>query len=150
MPTTVQPIPDGYRTVTPYLLADDAAGLLAFLERAFGATVHTRHTDPDGRLAHADLTIGDSRVMLGGARPEWPAMPSMIHLYVEDVDTWYARALDAGAESVRAPEDMFYGDRSGGVRDPAGNQWWMATHVEDVSEEELARRQAEMEAQAGD
>jgi uncharacterized glyoxalase superfamily protein PhnB len=143
MPKPVNPIPDGYHTVTPYLLVEDAAGLIPFLERAFGAVSLDRYDSPDGRLAHAALQIGDSRVMMGQAAVEWPAMPAMLHLYVEDVDASYRRAVEAGGRSVREPETMFYGDRSGGVIDPAGNQWWISTHVEDVSEEELARRHAE-------
>jgi uncharacterized glyoxalase superfamily protein PhnB len=143
MANSVQPIPDGFHTVTPYLLVDDAAGLIPFLERAFGATLLGRYDSPDGRLMHASLQIGDSKVMMGQAAEQWPAMPAMLHLYVEDVDAVYRRAVEAGARSIREPEDQFYGDRSGGVVDPAGNQWWITTHIEDVSDEEMARRHAE-------
>lgn len=146
MTDTVKPIPDGYHTVTPYLVVDDASAILSFIERAFGGTVRSRYLSPDGRVMHAEAQIGDSRVMLGEASGEWPGMPAMLHLYVEDVDAVYRQALEAGATSVREPQDMFYGDRSGGVRDAAGNQWWLATHVEDVSAEEMARRQAAQEA----
>lgn len=146
MTNTVNPIPDGYHTVTPYLVVDDASAILSFIERAFGGTVLSRYLSPDGRVMHAEAQIGDSRVMLGEAQEEWPGMPAMLHLYVEDVDAIYRQALEAGATSVREPQDMFYGDRSGGVRDAAGNQWWIATHVEDVSAEEMARRQAAQEA----
>lgn len=144
MTNSVKPIPDGYNTVTPYLLVDDGLGLLEFLERAFGAEVLGRHLDPEGGLMHAEIQIGDSRVMVGGAKPEWPAMPCLIHLYVDDTDAWYRRAVAAGARSLREPEDQFYGDRSAGVLDPAGNQWWISTRVEEVSEEEMERRLAEM------
>jgi uncharacterized glyoxalase superfamily protein PhnB len=143
MASPVQPIPDGYHTVTPYLLVEDAAGLIPFLERAFGATLLGRYDSPDGRLMHASLQIGDSKVMMGQAAEQWPAMPAMLHLYVEDVDAVYRRAVEAGARSIREPEDQFYGDRSGGVVDPAGNQWWITTHIEDVSDEEMARRHEE-------
>jgi uncharacterized glyoxalase superfamily protein PhnB len=143
MASSVQPIPDGFHTVTPYLLVDDAAGLIPFLERAFGATLLGRYDSPDGRLMHASLQIGDSKVMMGQAAEQWPAMPAMLHLYVEDVDAVYRRAVEAGARSIREPEDQFYGDRSGGVVDPAGNQWWITTHIEDLSDEEMARRHAE-------
>lgn len=148
MPNKVKPIPDGYETVTPYLVVKDAAGLITFLERAFGATIVVRHEDPGGRVVHATLQIGSSKVMLGGASDEWPPITAMLHLYVEDVDAVYRQAMAAGAQSIRQPADMPYGDRSGGVADPAGNQWWMATHVEDVSPEEMERRQAEQSATA--
>jgi uncharacterized glyoxalase superfamily protein PhnB len=143
MASSVQPIPEGFHTVTPYLLVDDAAGLIPFLERAFGATLLGRYDSPDGRLMHASLQIGDSKVMMGQAAEQWPAMPAMLHLYVEDVDAVFRRAVEAGARSIREPEDQFYGDRSGGVVDPAGNQWWITTHIEDVSDEEMARRHEE-------
>ena len=139
----VKPIPEGYRSVTPYLVALDADALLRFMERAFGAEQRFRMDRPDGTVGHAEVTIGDSVVMVGGASSESDAMPGMIHLYVEDCDATYARALEAGASSIQAPADQFYGDRSGGVRDPAGNVWWIVTHVEDVSEEEMQRRAAE-------
>lgn len=149
MPNPVRPIPEGYHTVTPYLLVEDAAGLIPFLELAFGATLLGRHDSPDGRLMHASLQIGDSKVMMGQAAEQWPAMPAMLHLYVEDVDAVYRQAVEAGARSIREPEDQFYGDRSGGVIDPAGNQWWITTHIEDVSDEEIARRHEEQMKKAG-
>jgi PhnB protein len=136
----VKPIPDGYHQITPYLTVENGAELVEFLQRAFGATVQHQMDRPDGSLWHADLQIGDSHVMLGGASEEWPAMPSAIHLYVEDADATYTRALAAGGTSIMEPMDMFYGDRHGGVKDPSGNSWWIATHIEDVSPEELARR----------
>lgn len=143
MAQAARPIPDGYHTVTPYLLANDADGLIRFLERAFGATVLDRYDGPDGRMAHATLQIGDSKVMMGQSNEQWPAMNAMLHLYVEDVDTVFGSAVEAGGRVVREPQDMVYGDRSGGVNDPYGNQWWISTHVEDVSPEEMHRRQAE-------
>lgn len=136
----VQPIPEGYSTVTPYLIVEGADALLDFLERAFGAERRFRMDSEDGTVAHAEVTLGDSVVMLAEAGGEWPAMPGNIHLYVEDCDATYARALDAGATSLQEPTDQFYGDRSGGVRDPAGNVWWITTHVEDVPPDELERR----------
>lgn len=149
MPKAVRPIPEGFHTVTPYLLVNDAAGLIPFLEKAFGAELLGRYDAPDGRLMHASLEIGDSKVMMGQAAAEWPAMPCMLHLYVEDVDAVYRRAVEAGARSIREPEDQFYGDRSGGVIDPAGNQWWITTHIEDVSDEEIVRRHEEQMKKAG-
>ena len=143
-----RPMPEGYHTVTPYLIVSDATEMLSFMERAFGAELLSRHEDPDGRVMHAEVRIGDSRVMLGEATGEWPPNRAMLHLYVDDVDGWFRRAVDAGARPVREPEDMFYGDRSGGVEDAAGNQWWMATHVEDVSPEEMERRGREQAPKA--
>jgi uncharacterized glyoxalase superfamily protein PhnB len=136
----VNPIPEGYRTVTPYLVVDGATNVLDFVKQAFGAEEKFRMDTPDGKIGHAEVQIGDSIVMLGDAGAENPAMPAMIHLYLEDCDATYERALAAGATSEREPTDQFYGDRSAGVRDSAGNLWWIATHVEDVPEEELAKR----------
>jgi uncharacterized glyoxalase superfamily protein PhnB len=136
----VKPVPDGYPAITPYLTVKNGAALVEFLQKAFGATVTHRMDHPDGSLWHADMQIADSHVMIGGASDEWPEMPSQVYLYVEDADATYRRALDAGGTSIMEPMDMFYGDRHGGVKDPSGNSWWIATHIEDVSAEELERR----------
>ena len=144
---TVKPIPDGYHSVTPYLTVQGADRLLEFLKQAFGAEERFRMPAPDGSIAHAEATIGDSVVMLGEANEQFPAMPGTINLYVEDCDAAYQRALEAGATSIQEPANQFYGDRSGGVRDPVGNVWWIATHVEDVPEEEIAKRTEEWTAQ---
>lgn len=141
----VKPIPEGFHTVTPYLIVDDADGVISFLREAFGAEEQYRMNGPDGGVWHAQVKLGDSQVMLGSASEQFPAHPAVLHLYVEDVDTTYRRALAAGATSIMEPEDQFYGDRQSGVKDLAGNQWWIATHIEDVPPEELARR-AEAEA----
>ena len=143
----VKPIPDGYHTVTPYLIVDRAAELIDFTKRAFGAEEMFRMPGPGGAIMHAEIRIGDSVVMLSDASTENPSTSTMIHLYVEDVDAVYQRAVEAGASSLREPENQFYGDRSGGVKDAFGNQWWLATHVEDVSPEELQRRQDELARQ---
>ena len=143
MTKRARPIPEGYHTVTPYLIVDDPDGMIDFLERGLGAKLLDRHDGPDGRMMHAALQLGDSKVMMGQAAGEWPAMPAMIHLYVDDADALFRQAVAAGAEVLREPEDQFYGDRSGGVKDPCGNQWWISTHVEDVSAEEMKRRQEE-------
>jgi uncharacterized glyoxalase superfamily protein PhnB len=136
----VDPIPAGHHTVTPYLLVEDVARQIDFMARAFGASETNRFETPDGRIMHAEVKIGDSFVMLGEAGGDWKPMPCMLHLYVRDTDAVYASAMKAGAKSVREPADQFYGDRSGGVMDAEGNQWWIATHVEDVSTEEMERR----------
>jgi uncharacterized glyoxalase superfamily protein PhnB len=134
-------IPKGYHSVTPYLIAADASGLIAFIEQAFGAQVKERLDGPDGSVWHAELKIGDSIVMLSQASEKHPALPAMLHVYVEDCDTVYRRGIAAGGEPIQEPKDQFYGDRSGGFRDSSGNQWWVATHVEDVSKKELEIRQ---------
>lgn len=146
---TVKPIPEGYHTVTPYLVVQEAAKLIDFLKQAFDAEEIHRMARPDGTIMHAEIKIGDSRVMMAEASGDVKPMPAMLHLYVEDTDAVYRQALQAGATSLREPEDQFYGDRIGGVRDSFGNQWWMATHIEDVSPEEMARRAADQAATNG-
>lgn len=143
----VQPIPEGFHTVTPYLLVEGAPKLIEFVKSAFGAEQTMCHTLPDGAIMHAQVKIGDAIVMLSEARGEFKAMPTMLHLYVPDIDATYRSAIEAGGQSLREPTDEFYGDRSAGVLDPCGNQWWIATHVEDVSPEEMAKRQAEIAKQ---
>lgn len=137
---TVKPIPEGHRTVTPYLVVPGVARLIECLKRAFGAEEVLRIARPDGGVMHAEVRIGDSIVMMGEPRTDAERMPGFIHLYVQDADATYRRALEAGATSVVEPADQFYGDRAGGVEDPAGNRWWIATHVEDVPPEELRKR----------
>jgi PhnB protein len=139
--------PDGLRTVTPYLVVRDVAGLIQFLEQAFDAEEGERAELPDGRIMHAQVTIGDSVVMMGEASENNPPMPAMLHLYVEDADATYRHALAAGATSLREPQNEFYGDRSASVADAFGNQWWLATHMEDVSPEEMQRRMERMATQ---
>lgn len=138
----VKPIPDGYHTVTPYLPVRGVRRLLEFVTQAFGAEIKFQMPRPDGEVAHAEFKIGDSMIMTGEAGDEHPAMPAMLHLYVPDVDAVFAKAVAAGGEVVRPLADQFYGDRTGGVKDPCGNQWWVATHVEDVPPEELEKRSA--------
>ncbi len=145
-----KPIPEGYHTVTPCLVAEGAAKLIDFLKQAFGAEERFRMARPDGGVMHAEVKIGDSMVMLGDANEQWKAMPGVIYLYVDDADAVYRRALEAGAASVMAPVDQFYGDRHGGVKDFAGNLWWIGTHKEDVPPDELKRRaEAFMKQPAG-
>jgi uncharacterized glyoxalase superfamily protein PhnB len=145
MPANVSPVPDGFHTVTPYLVADDAKLVIAFMQKAFNAEFDHRPTRrPDGKLMHATLRVGDTRVMIGNASERAKAMQAMLYVYVPNVDEVYAAAIEAGGTSIMAPTDMFYGDRSGGVTDPGGNQWYIATHIEDVSEAELHKRTNEM------
>lgn len=136
----VKPIPDGYHSVTPYLTVEGADALLDFVSQAFSAEETVRMARPDGSIQHAEVRIGDSPVMLGEPAEQWEASPATIHLYVEDCDATYRRALEAGGTSLQEPTNQFYGDRMGGVRDPAGNSWWIATHIEDVPDDEMARR----------
>lgn len=133
-------IPDGYHSVTPYLVVEGLPKLIDFLKAAFDGVETERVPGPDGKIAHAEVRIGDSVVMMGEAGEEWKPMPAMIYLYVSDADASYKRALDAGATSLMEPADQFYGDRNAGVKDPSGNLWWIATRIEDVSKEELQRR----------
>jgi PhnB protein len=136
----VKPIPERYHSVTPYLVVQGVPKLLDFLKQTFNSTELERVPRPDGTISHAEVRIGDSVVMMGEANAQSKPMPTMLYVYVEDADAVYKRALMAGAKSVRDLKDEFYGDRAGGVEDPMGNQWWIATHKEDVSPEELRRR----------
>ncbi len=128
----VNPIPDGYHTVTPYLIVPDAPEFIDFLGRALGATERMRMPGEGGAIMHAEVQIGDSVVMLASATDAARTKTAMLHLYVPDVDAAYRRALDAGCESLREPADQSYGDRSAGLKDRWGNEWWLATHVKDV------------------
>ncbi len=148
----VKPIPDGYHTVTPYLIIKGADKAIDFYKRAFGATELLRMDGPGGTVAHAELQIGDSRIMLGeeviqmGYRAPQEGMRSPVGLmiYVPDVDKVAAQAVAAGAKTERPVQDQFYGDRSGNFIDPFGHCWTISTHVEDVSQQELERRMAAM------
>ena len=138
----VKPVPDGYHTVTPYLTVKGANSLIDFIKRVFDGEETFRMGGDTVR--HAEMRIGDSMLMLGEA-PDEP-VPGMLYLYMPDTDTVYKRALAAGATSLREPTDMFYGDRTASVKDAFGNQWWIATHIEDVSPEEQERRAAQQQA----
>lgn len=137
-----KPIPEGYHSVTPYLAVEGASRLIDFLKHTFGAEVREHIPGENGSVRHAEVMIGNSMVMLGDATCEAGPRPGNLYVYVEDTDATYRRALEAGAESIREPADQFYGDRSAGVKDPFGNHWWIATHIEDVAPEEIARRAA--------
>ena len=136
----VKPIPDGYHSVTPYLSVPGVAKLLDFLQQAFEAQELHRMPRPDGTIMHAEVMIGDSLVMMGEPMGSSQPMFGSLYLYVHDVDAVYKRALQAGATSTSEPADQFYGDRSAGVKNPVGNQWWIATHKEDVPPEEITKR----------
>ena len=146
----VKPIPDGYHSVTPYLIVADGAAAVAFYQQAFEAKVRMRLPRPDGRIAHAELRIGDSVIMLADEHPEIGALapstiggtPVGLHVYLEDVDAVAAKAIAAGATLKRPVENQFYGDRLGTVEDPFGHRWHVSTHIEDVSPEEIGRRAA--------
>ena len=150
MAEKVKHVPEGYHSVTPYLIVDDGARALEFYREAFGASEVFRMDGPDGKVGHAEIKIGDSHVMLADEHPEMNARsprtlggsPVSLMVYVEDVDAVVARAVEAGAKLVRPVADQFYGDRTGGVEDPFGHAWYVATHVEDVPFEELQARAA--------
>lgn len=153
----LKPIPEGYHSVTPYLIIRGAAEALDFYKRAFGAKELFRFPMPDGKIAHAEIKIGDSPIMLADEMPEmgvrgpnaYGGTPVGIMLYVPDVDALFKQAVAAGAKVVRPLVDQFYGDRSGTVIDPFGHKWTLGTHKEDVSTEEMQRRMAAMEKQNG-
>lgn len=138
----VKPIPDGYSTITPMLIADDPAALLRFVEAAFDTQRLNYLAQPGGSLMASDIRIGTSSLSICAAGGDMPAYKAVLYIYIEDVDKAYARALQAGATGLQEPKNESHGDRMGGFADPAGNQWWIATRVEDLSDEELARRMA--------
>jgi PhnB protein len=150
-----KPIPEGYHSLTPYLSIKGASSALSFYKKAFGAEEIYRLDMPDGRVGHAELQIGDSKIMLADEMPEMAdavtksprtlgATTAGFHVYVADVDAQFKRAVEAGATVKRPVQDQFYGDRSGTVEDPFGHIWTLATHIEDVSPEEIKKRMASM------
>jgi PhnB protein len=140
MSDKVKPVPEGYHTVTPALTVQGTPKLIDFLKQAFDAKEIEVMKRPDGAIAHAEVRIGDSVVMLGEANAELKPTPGSFYLYVTDADATYKRAIRAGATSIRELRDEFYGDRNGAVRDPFGNSWWIGTRKENLSREELQRR----------
>lgn len=146
----VKPIPDQYPRVMPYLIVDGAAAAIDFYKSVFGAVERMRMPGPDGRLGHAELEVGESVIMLADENPEMGihgpknigGTPVTLHVYVEDSDAAFERALDSGATLLRPIEDQFYGDRSGQFEDPFGHKWNVATHVEDVPPDEMEKRAA--------
>jgi len=150
MSTEVKPIPDGYHSVNPYLIFSGASDAIAFYKKALGAEEVMRMDGPGGKIHHAEIRIGDSRIMLADEHPEIQALspktiggsPVSIHLYVENVDAAVERAVAAGAKLIRPVADQFYGDRTGGIEDAFGYRWFIATHKEDLTMEEIRRRAA--------
>ena len=146
----VRPIPEGYHRVTPYLILSNASDAIAFYKAALDASEVMRLDDPSGKVHHAEITIGDSRIMLADEHPDMQALspktiggsPVSMHLYVEDVDASVARAVAAGAKLIRPVADQFYGDRVGGIEDPFGYRWFIDTHNEDLTMDEIRRRAA--------
>ena len=152
MSTKIAPIPDGYHSVTPYLVVHDGARAIEFYQQAFGAREIMRMAGPDGKIGHAEIQIGDSRIMLGDECPRQKTRspvslggtPTGICLYVEDCDAIFAKAVALGGKMVHPLQDQFYGDRSGTLTDPFGHLWTVATHKEDVTPEEMRKRMAAM------
>ena len=154
----VNPVPEGYRTITPYLTVKGAAEAIEWYKKAFGAQEIARMPMPDGRLMHAEIKIGDSFIMLGDEFPEMGGNKSPqtlggttsgLHIYVSDCDALFKRAVEAGATPKMPPMDMFWGDRFGKLGDPFGHDWSVGTHIEDVSDAEMQRRTREAAAQMG-
>ena len=153
----VKPIPDGYHKVTPYLIVDGAAKAIDFYKKVFGATEKMRMPSPGGKVGHAELTLGDSMIMLADEHPEMGARAPhagggsgvSLMVYVPDVDATVATAVAGGAKVVRPVETQFYGDRMGTIDDPFGHRWYVATHVEDVPPAEMAKRAADAMRKSG-
>jgi PhnB protein len=139
--------PEGFHSVVPYLHVHGAASAIGFMKKVFNAQEIVRYPKPDGTVGHAQLRIDDSVLELADDGQQWPAMPCALHIYVPDTDATYKRALDAGATSLQEPADQFYGDRGASVRDPFGNNWYIATQIENLSREEIDRRAGAMAAQ---
>jgi len=156
MASRVNPVPEGFHTATPYMIIKGAAHAIEFYKKAFGATELMRHADPSGKVRHAEIRIGDSPFMIADEFPEFPewrgpqargGTPVHIYLYVDDADRFFRQAIAAGAKELLPIQDQWYGDRSAAITDPFGHVWYIATHTEDLSPEELKKRAA---AQAKD
>ena len=139
---SVEPVPKGYQSVVPYLMVEDPESLIQFLKAAFNAREQFRMPGADGNVQHAEVSIGDSRIMMGASTKDHPPMVSMFYLYVHDADAAHKQAVAAGGKSLHEPEDMFYGDRAGAVEDSSGNTWWVATRKKELSPDELKKAMA--------
>jgi PhnB protein len=144
----IKSVPDGYHTVTPSILVNGAAEVISFVEKVFDAKVLTKIEMPDGTIGHSEVKIGDSTVFIADPMSGAPPVPGWLYIYVDDVDSVYRKAIQAGASPVEEPSDKFYGDRNAAVKDEAGNHWGIATHVEDVAPEEMERRSEAFKKQA--
>jgi len=150
MATNVKPIPEGYHSVTPYLIIKGAAEAIEYYKKSFGATELFRMPAPDGKIGHAEIKIGDSPIMLADEHPNLGHVGPQtlggtsvgIMIYVDDVDTMFKKAISGGGQEIKPLQDQFYGDRSGTLKDPFGHMWTVATHVEDVAPEEMEKRMA--------
>jgi PhnB protein len=148
----VKPVPDGYHTVTPHIVVSNVAKALEFYKKALGAVETVRMDGPGGMVLHAEMKIGNAPIMLGPENPEWGTKspgtlggsPMSLYIYGPDVDAAYKKAIQAGATSVAEPKDQFWGDRYCKIKDPFGHNWALGTHIEDVSQEEMARRLQEL------
>jgi PhnB protein len=148
----IKPIPEGYQSVTPYLVMKGASAAIDYYKKVFGATERMRMDAPGGRIGHAEITVGSSVIMLADESPDmgfrgpktFGGTPVSLMLYVPNVDEVFKRAVDAGAKQLRPVENQFYGDRMGTLEDPFGHVWSIGTHVEDVAPEEMSRRAQEM------
>ena len=140
---SVKPIPDNFPRVSPYLIVSNVGKTMSFLEEIFNAEESERMTLPDGTINHGSVKIGDSLIMMGKKSDNMPPQSTMLYIYVEDTDATYKLALEKGATSVMEPADQFYGDRNAAVKDSDGISWWIATHIEDISNEEIQRRNEE-------
>ncbi len=137
---SVSPIPPGYNTITTFLMLNDVKGFMEFLRTVFDAQPIRSFTTPDGTVDHAEARLGDSHLMVGDPMGKHPVRPGTMYFYVRDVNSVYQQALEAGARSISEPVDLFYGDRVAGVQDAWDNIWWLATHVEDMTETEMEER----------
>lgn len=140
---SIKPIPEGYHTITPYLMIKNSPEFIEFLKKAFNAEELSKTTGNDGMIMHAEIKIGDSMIMLSEASEKYPPQAVNFYLYVNDTDSAYKQALAAGAVSTMEPANQFYGDRNAGVKDSFGITWWIGTHIEDVSQDEMKKREEE-------
>ena len=136
----VKPIPENYPRVSPYLVVKNVEETMDFIQYVFEGKVREKRVMPDGSVNHGEMNIGNSVILMGKATEDYPPLNAMLYIYVEDTDKAYSRAIEKGAVSVMEPANQFYGDRNAGVKDKNGISWWMASHVEDVSPEEMIRR----------